>query len=97
MSPPFWTRGWVTLSFDAEQRHQLGRLLAYVWTKGHMVNALLAYHGHAEAMASPRALRQSRGLAAVTADAVLSRGRRAAVVRSGVAGFVTPGGRFVRQ
>jgi micrococcal nuclease len=39
---------WVRLTFDTTPRDQLGRLLAYVWVDGRLVNAELLWRGFAE-------------------------------------------------
>lgn len=44
---------WVQLTFDVQQRDKYGRLLAYVWINGQMVNAHMVHSGYAQASAYP--------------------------------------------
>ncbi|MDD5440139.1 MAG: thermonuclease family protein [Candidatus Omnitrophica bacterium] len=44
---------WVTLEFDAELRDRYGRLLAYVYVDGVMVNAELVKEGYADVYTFP--------------------------------------------
>lgn len=45
--------GWVSLVLDDEQRDGHGRLLAYVWVAGRLVNAELVQRGYAQAATAP--------------------------------------------
>jgi endonuclease YncB( thermonuclease family) len=44
---------WVELEFDTQERDQYGRLLAYVYVRGQMVNAPLVKEGCARVAAFP--------------------------------------------
>jgi micrococcal nuclease len=44
---------WVQLTLDVQQRDKYGRLLAYVWINGEMVNAHLVHRGYAQAATYP--------------------------------------------
>jgi micrococcal nuclease len=50
---------WVWLVFDVEQRDRYGRLLAYVWVDGRLVNAELLRLGYAQAATTPPNLRHA--------------------------------------
>jgi micrococcal nuclease len=44
---------WVTLTFDVQERDRYGRLLAYVWIDGRLVNAELVHQGYAQTSTYP--------------------------------------------
>lgn len=56
---------WVTLVYDVQQRDKFGRVLAYVYVNGYMVNGALVHWGYAEAATYPPNVRHAeyfRGL-----------------------------------
>lgn len=44
---------WIQLTLDVQHRDKYGRLLAYVWISGQMVNAQLVHRGYAQAATYP--------------------------------------------
>ena len=61
--------GRITLELDQEKRDRYGRLLAYVWTGGTMVNLEMVRLGYARALTIPPNVRYARRFARAEAAA----------------------------
>jgi endonuclease YncB( thermonuclease family) len=59
----------VRLEFDQERRDRYGRLLAYVWVGGTMINAEMARHGYARTLTIPPNIRYERWFLNAEAEA----------------------------
>lgn len=63
----------VRLELDVEQRDHYGRLLAYIWVDGVMINVELVRRGYARALRIPPNVRYQRAFAAAEAEARAAR------------------------
>lgn len=86
--------GRVRLELDAQARDGYGRLLAYVWAGGRMINAELLRRGYARALRIPPNLRYAAIFAALEREARLARrglwaapAGRSGAIRPRVIGF----------